>query len=101
MSYTSTIEVSKVKTAGAELIEHTNKMYNALSEINREISGSSKCFDSAAGAQLRSQFAKTAAEFESFKSFLLSYGEFLQTHSANVDTFESAVSDILSQIPQI
>ena len=101
MSYTSTIEVSKVKAAGSELIEHTNKMYNALTAISNEISSSSKCFDSAAGAQLRQQFAKTAAEFESFKSFLISYGEFLQTHGANVDTFESAVSDILSQIPQL
>lgn len=101
MSYTSTIEVSKVKAAGSELIDHTNKMYNALAEISKEISGSAKCFDSAAGAQLRSQFAKTAAEFENFKGFLLSYGQFLQTHGANVDTFESAVSDILNQIPQI
>lgn len=101
MSYTSTIEVGKVKQAGADLIDHTTKMYNALSAISREISESSKCFDSAAGSQLRSQFAKTAAEFENFKGFLMSYGQFLQTHGANVDTFETAVTDILSQIPQL
>lgn len=101
MAFTSSIEVSKVKNAGQELIENTSKMYNALSSINSEIQNSASCFDSAAGQQLRSQFAQTAAEFENFKSFLTQYGEFLNTHASNVDAFEAAVEDGLGQIPKL
>ena len=101
MSFTSTIEVSKVKNAGNELIENTTKMFNALNSISTEIQNSSSCFDSAAGQQLRSQFAQTAAEFQNFRTFLNQYGEFLNTHASNVDAFEAAVSEGLGQIPKL
>lgn len=101
MAFTSKIEVARVKTAGQDLIDNTSKMYEALSSISAEIQGSSSCFDSPAGQQLRAQFAQTAAEFENFRTFLNQYGEFLNTHALNVDAFEAAVEDGLGQIPKL
>ena len=101
MGYTSTIESGRVSSAGADLMATTPKMYNALNTISGLISGSASCFDSAAGAQLRSQFQQTAAQFETFRSFLNQYGEFLETHASNVNAFEAAVEEGLGQIPKL
>lgn len=101
MANISDIEVLKVQNAGKDLIENTKKMYDSLQNISILIQGSSSCFDSDAGNQLRSQFAKSANEFSSFRTFLNQYGEFLKTHASNVKTFESAVLDGLNQIPKI
>lgn len=101
MAYTSTIEVSNVNRAGEDLIDNTSKMYTSLENIATLIEGSSAFFESNAGAELRSKFNKSAAEFQNFRTFLNQYGEFLKTHATNVNAFESAVEEGLSQIPQL
>ena len=101
MANVSDIQVTNVQQAGTDLIDNVTKMYNSLNSISDLIQGSSSCFDSDAGSQLRSKFASAAAEFATFRTFLNQYGEFLQTHASNVNAFEAAVQDGLSQIPQL
>lgn len=101
MANISDIQVSSVQKAGGDLIENVTKMYNSLNTISDLIRGSSSCFDSDAGNQLRSKFASAAAEFSSFRTFLNQYGEFLQTHASNVNAFEAAVESGLSEIAQL
>lgn len=101
MSYTSDIEVGKVSQAGIDVRTNAGKMYQSLSRIRQLVKESSSYFDSQAGAEIRTKFEQSAAEFENFKTFLNQYGEFLETHAKNVNAFEAAVEEGLSQIPQL
>lgn len=97
----TTVNKEKVNQSGIDLIDDVTKMYNSLTTIKGYIDNSKSYFDSDAGDALRKKFNTSAAKFEEFRTFLNSYGEFLKTFSGNITSFETAVEDAASQIPDL
>lgn len=95
------VDKAKVNQSGIDILNDVKKMYTSLVNIQRYINNSKDGFDSEASDALRKKFNNSAAKFEEFKTFLNSYGEFLQNFSGNITSFETAVEDATSQISDL
>lgn len=93
------VNPAKVHQAGEDIIADAAKMYESLNKVKNLIDGSKSYFKSGAGDQLRNKFYASAEKFQEFEAFLKKYGEFLETYSGNIESFETAVKEALAQIP--
>ena len=98
---TSELSVAEINKAGTDIIEQANNMFQSLQNVRTLINNSKQFFDSPAGQKVRTKFDQSAREFENFKNFLKSYGEFCQNFSRNMQSVEQAIQDTTDQIPNL
>lgn len=97
----TTVTKENVKQNGIDICAKTKEMMSSLEIIKGYVNGTKDCFDSEAGDAIRSKFNKSAEKFEEFRSFLNSYGEFLQNYASNVTSFEEAMRSAADEIAEM
>ncbi|MCD7838797.1 MAG: hypothetical protein LUG65_07795 [Clostridiales bacterium] len=97
----STLDRAKINQAGVDLQEDVAKMYQSLENVKDLIDKSSSYFDSKAGKTLRTKFSASAEQFETFRSYLNDYGEYLKTFSKNVGLWDETVEEVVNGIPTL
>ena len=97
----SELDRTKINQAGIDIEDNVTQMYQSLERVSKLINESKSFFDSDSAQKMRSKFNASAEKFGEYKSFLMTYGEFLKNFAGNVALYNEAVIQAVDDIPDL
>ncbi|OUP28105.1 MULTISPECIES: hypothetical protein [unclassified Faecalibacterium] len=92
------IDIDALYQQGRQLNDSAEQMFEILKAAKRIIDNTASDFNSPEGKAMRQQFDSLQGTFQKFKTSVETFGEFVQTHSSNMNNLQSQLKNAANQL---